>query len=291
MTETSWVNFVILYKPNPLIIALFSFLFLVSGQTVFADSQKKFERLLHIDLFGDDITERGFKGVSVPECENLCSSNNECVAYTYIVSKSWCFLKNGEGQPQHKPDVISGVSSATAASNAIQKKGASDQYGLPKIYSEVLASVSKTNRNSVARIIESYVNECEGYSGTAPLKVSSEDIVELKLKGGTTVTVVMAGFECPVSEGPSFPWSGSAGSPTYYVVGDVIYEGPRAYPSTVDFGDMTLIINWHGGIYCKRGEKEFLSNIDTCLSVMFWHDYYKDFISFDGEFKLIERDF
>ena len=38
--ETSWVIFVVLYKPNPLIIALFSFLFLVSGQTIFADSQK-----------------------------------------------------------------------------------------------------------------------------------------------------------------------------------------------------------------------------------------------------------
>ena len=78
----------VLYKPNPLIIALFSFLFLVSGQTIFADSQKKFERLLHIDLFGDDINERGFKDISVPECENLCSSNNECVAYTYIISYS-----------------------------------------------------------------------------------------------------------------------------------------------------------------------------------------------------------
>ena len=112
-----WVIFVNLYKPNPLIIALLSVLFLVSGQTVFADSQKKFERLLHIDLFGDDITERGFKGISVPECENLCSSNNECVAYTYIVSKSWCFIKNGEGQPQHKPDVVSGVLNKTTFSN------------------------------------------------------------------------------------------------------------------------------------------------------------------------------
>ena len=101
-------------KFKTLIISLIGIFVLVSGQTVFADSQKKFERLLHIDLFGDDITERGVKGISIRECENLCLSNNECVAYTYIVSKSWCFLKNGVGQPQHKPDVISGVSFDTS---------------------------------------------------------------------------------------------------------------------------------------------------------------------------------
>lgn len=283
-----WVIFVNLYKPNPLIIALLSVLFLVSGQTVFAESQKKFERLLNIDLFGDDITERGVKGISIPECENLCSSNNECVAYTYIVSKSWCFLKNGEGQPQHKPDVISGVSSATAASNAIQKTGAADQYSLLKIYSEILAGVSENNRNSVARIIESYANECEGNSSTAPLIVSPENIIELELESGTAVTAVMANFECPESTEGDFPWTSSTGVPSYYIVGDLIYQGYEAINiSLIE----DLIITSHSGIHCERTDNEILSNVDACFSVMYWHDYFETFVTFHGKHTLFKRDF
>ena len=106
-----------------------------------------FEVSDRMDFFGDDLTEMGHKGITSQECQLICLENEKCAAYSYIKSKKWCFPKHGKGNVKADLDVLSGVLSARAASNAIQKTGASDQYGLPKIYSEVLASVSKNNRN------------------------------------------------------------------------------------------------------------------------------------------------
>jgi hypothetical protein len=68
-----------------------------------------FNRLAGIDLFGDDLTLMGIKGISLTECEANCYYDSSCKAYSYIKSKEWCFPKVGTGQQKENPDVISGV--------------------------------------------------------------------------------------------------------------------------------------------------------------------------------------
>ena len=69
----------------------------------------RFEDFYSTDFFGDDITQMGYKGISIQDCQLICLENEECTAYSYIKSKEWCFPKVGTGQQKENPDVISGV--------------------------------------------------------------------------------------------------------------------------------------------------------------------------------------
>jgi hypothetical protein len=68
-----------------------------------------FNRLAGIDLFGDDLTSMGIKGISLTECEAVCSEDSSCKAYSFIEDKQWCFPKSGPGNKQNNSTVISGV--------------------------------------------------------------------------------------------------------------------------------------------------------------------------------------
>ena len=69
----------------------------------------KFKRLTGVDLFGDDLTSKGFKGISLAECEAICSEDSSCKAYSFIEDKQWCFPKHGSGNKQENAGVISGI--------------------------------------------------------------------------------------------------------------------------------------------------------------------------------------
>ena len=68
-----------------------------------------FNRLAEVDIFGDDIAANGIKGISLAECEEICSSDNLCKAYSFIADKHWCFPKNGLGELQPNINVFSGI--------------------------------------------------------------------------------------------------------------------------------------------------------------------------------------
>lgn len=60
------------------------------------------------DFFGDDITEKGFKGISLERCEAVCNEIQHCKAYSYVTELQWCFPKFGIGKPISKMGIISG---------------------------------------------------------------------------------------------------------------------------------------------------------------------------------------
>ena len=68
-----------------------------------------FNRLVGVDLFGDDLTSNGVKGVSLAECETLCLNDNSCKAYSFVNDKQWCFPKHGVGEAQDNVKVSSGT--------------------------------------------------------------------------------------------------------------------------------------------------------------------------------------
>jgi len=71
-------------------------------------SPSMFERFQNLDLLGDDLTQHGYKGVSISKCEDICRSTPQCTAYSYVRSSSWCFPKNGIGNPTPKSGIVSG---------------------------------------------------------------------------------------------------------------------------------------------------------------------------------------
>ena len=76
-----------------------------------SSTSANFNRLVGVDLFGDDLTSMGIKGISLPECEAICSEDSSCKAYSFIEDKKWCFPKEAVGKQQDNTGVISGIKS------------------------------------------------------------------------------------------------------------------------------------------------------------------------------------
>ena len=128
------------------------------GSAISAESHNptstNFNRLVGIDLFGDDLTSMGIKGISLAECEALCSEDSSCKAYSFIEDKQWCFPKSGPGDKKDNAAVISGVKEVTVA---IDEETASTQVDLQV---ELIQSIPEQNRDAVQRIINDYSKKC-----------------------------------------------------------------------------------------------------------------------------------
>ncbi len=61
------------------------------------------------DFVGDDLTSEGTKDVTLNECESICTSSQQCIAYSYVERLNWCFPKSGLGNSVIKAGVTSGV--------------------------------------------------------------------------------------------------------------------------------------------------------------------------------------
>lgn len=91
-----------------LALALLAIVFLgVPATTIYAqDTQRVIQTVPNADYFGFDY--RTVKDVSVAQCSTECLSDNQCKAFTYNQSASWCFLKNGYGTLQSADGAIAG---------------------------------------------------------------------------------------------------------------------------------------------------------------------------------------
>ena len=80
---------------------------------LFAESST-FNRLFGVDLFGNDLTAMGIKGLGLAECEAICSNDEACKAYSFIEAKRWCFPKYDVGNQTENFSIISGVKTLPA---------------------------------------------------------------------------------------------------------------------------------------------------------------------------------
>ena len=252
-----------------------------------SSTSAKFNRLVGVDLFGDDLTSMGIKGISLPECEAICSEDSSCKAYSFIEDKKWCFPKSGPGNKKDNAAVISGVKEVIVV---IDEETASTQVDLQV---ELIQSIPEQNRDAVKRILSNYSNQCSGYQDVGEnrkLKIEKDNLEHIKLlQGNTELTVLDASFECP---GVGYIWSGSAGSPTYLIIDGSIYEiaGGSPFPFNIS-EDRTVLINWHGGNDCKAMDGQSYPNSGACFSSMYWSDDDKTFVVFDGSIKVKKRRF
>ncbi|MDH3581689.1 MAG: PAN/Apple domain-containing protein, partial [Hyphomicrobiales bacterium] len=73
------------------------------------------------DYFGGDYSI--LQNVTLAACERACLDDNQCRAFTYNVSASWCFLKNSVGELRSVVGAVSGqVVEAAATDPNLQAK-------------------------------------------------------------------------------------------------------------------------------------------------------------------------
>ena len=66
-----------------------------------------FDRAYGLDLHGGDYDE--YRRVTLDQCQYFCNRDDRCVAYAFIVSRRWCWLKDSRPRGFRNDDVISGV--------------------------------------------------------------------------------------------------------------------------------------------------------------------------------------
>lgn len=70
---------------------------------------RPFKEATGLDIRGYDLFPKGLRNMSLDQCRHACQATSNCVAWSYIPKKSWCFPKFGVGQYVPQLGFISGV--------------------------------------------------------------------------------------------------------------------------------------------------------------------------------------
>lgn len=139
-----------------------------------------------------------------------------------------------------------------------------------------LLQLPPEHESAVENVLNMYHSECSEILNGVPSRVlySAENFQVFTLnQGGTIVTAIEAGFECP---GFGFPWSGSSGSPTYLIIDGRTFETERGYPYFFNISDEITLINlWHGGTNCKAHDGSQYPNSEPCFTSLYWNNELK----------------
>ncbi|WIV52057.1 PAN domain-containing protein [Marivivens sp. LCG002] len=63
----------------------------------------------NVDFFGGDLTQQGYRNVSMSQCDAICRSNPSCAAWSYVISTNWCWPKSRVTNMSISDDVISSI--------------------------------------------------------------------------------------------------------------------------------------------------------------------------------------
>ena len=80
------------------------FVLIISSQNTYANS---FDRAFGFDLHGGDYDD--YRRVTLEQCQYYCNRDDRCVAYSWIESKGWCWLKDSVPRGWRDGDVVSGI--------------------------------------------------------------------------------------------------------------------------------------------------------------------------------------
>ena len=61
------------------------------------------------DFFGADLFPVGQRNISLAECEQVCRSNVDCAAWSYVHATQWCWPKSGVGNLSFGEGITSGI--------------------------------------------------------------------------------------------------------------------------------------------------------------------------------------
>ncbi len=72
-------------------------------------AQPDMTRYRDTDIQGVDLTQKGIRGISLEECEQICISASDCADVSYVTSKQWCWLTNSNGVVMPTPGVVTSL--------------------------------------------------------------------------------------------------------------------------------------------------------------------------------------
>lgn len=67
------------------------------------------KRFASTDFFGADLYPKGQRDISLDECEQVCRSNKNCAAWSYVHATRWCWPKSGVSNYSFGDGITSGV--------------------------------------------------------------------------------------------------------------------------------------------------------------------------------------
>jgi Caspase domain/PAN domain len=97
----------------------------------------QFEVIADLDLMGGDLTTNGYRGISLEACQNQCSVDGSCVAYTYVQAKQWCWTKGSIGTRAYRSGMISALKTTGSATASVAPPPAPPAEKVLKLYADL----------------------------------------------------------------------------------------------------------------------------------------------------------
>lgn len=61
------------------------------------------------DIDGNDMTQRGIKGITFGQCQRECLAHQDCIAVSYVIKNQWCWPKYGITSTTKKSGIVSAI--------------------------------------------------------------------------------------------------------------------------------------------------------------------------------------
>lgn len=71
--------------------------------------KRPFREATKTDIRGYDLYPKGLKDMSLDQCRHACLATSDCVAFSWVAKKNWCFPKYGVGELSETWGIISGM--------------------------------------------------------------------------------------------------------------------------------------------------------------------------------------
>lgn len=137
------------------------------------------------DFYGSDLGQSGHRNVSVEQCDQICRSNPNCAAWSYVNESRWCWPKASVINISSAIGVVSSVVDYSRVDQSIferqfQETTAEDIRGFD-IFPQGLASTSLPRCRSICK----RNSNCAGFSW-----VANQNLCFLKYNVGETVRAI-----------------------------------------------------------------------------------------------------
>lgn len=94
-----------LQKYKKILVLIINFICAFSTSSI--SIANSFDRAYGYDLHGADYDD--YKRVTLDQCQYYCNRDDRCLAYSWIESRGWCWLKDAVPRGWRDGDVISGI--------------------------------------------------------------------------------------------------------------------------------------------------------------------------------------
>lgn len=121
----------------------------------------------NIDFFGSDISQTGYRYVSLQECNQICRTNPNCAAWSYVHASQWCWPKSAVTNMSIADGVTSSIVNYNRVDQSIADRPFLEATGIDFSGYDIFPQGLRQTSLSQCRSICERNTSCHGFSWVA----------------------------------------------------------------------------------------------------------------------------